>query len=132
MSNSEMPISVNLVVYNRPKLHPKCKPLAACLPACLPLSPILSLTMSIHPLNPTPNIPPRLLRSILSHIPPQLLHFAFFGFDARDADAFGHLAAYGFGLAGGAHGWVGFVGWWGAGDFVGGEELGEGCGGWLG
>ena len=81
--------------------------------------------MPVHPLDPTPNIPLRLLRRILAHIPPDLLEFAFFWFNARDADAFGHLAADGFGLAGGAHGWVGFVGWWGAGVFGGGEELGE-------
>lgn len=100
--------------------------------ACLPpsLSPILfSLTMATHPLHPTPNIPLRLLRSIFPHIPPDLLHFAFFGLDARDADAFAHLAAYGFGLAGGAHGWMGFVGWWGTGGFGEGEELGESCSG---
>lgn len=58
------------------------------------------LTMSIHPLHTSPNIALRLLRGVFSHIPPQLLQFALFGLDPRDADAFGHLAAYGFGLAG--------------------------------
>lgn len=82
--------------------------------------------MSPHPLNPTPNIPLRLLRRILSHVPPDLLHFTLFGFNPRDADAFGHLAAYGFGFASRAHGWVGIVGWWRAVGFLGGgEELGE-------
>lgn len=96
--------------------------------------------MSTHPLDPTPNIALRLLRSIFLHISLKFGEFAFFGFglimvrldirlvsDPRDADAFAHLAAYGFGLVRGAHGGVGVgvvaavfftgVGWWWAGGF---------------
>lgn len=72
-----------------------------------------SSTMTPHPLHPTPNIALRLLRRILPHIPPEFLQLAFFGLDSRDADALAHLAAHGFGLAGGAHGRMGVVGrWW--------------------
>ena len=113
-----------------------------------------ALPMSPHPPPSSPNIPPRLLLRIFPYIPPELLHFTLFPglrleFEARDADAFGHLPADGFGVAGGAHGgFLGLglglglgVGWWwwlllvvvvvgvGGGFCGGGGGCGLGCGG---
>ena len=90
--------------------------------------------VSTHPPPATPNIPACLLLRVLCHVPLELLHLAFFGFHARNADSFGHLAAYCFGLAGGRHGWMCFLvgGGWVGGLFVGFggvdlEDLGECC-----
>lgn len=96
--------------------------------------PLIPLTMSPHPPRPAPNIALRLLRRVLFHIPPEPLQPALFGFHPRNANAFCHLAADGFGLARRAHGWVGVVRWGWVGGFRGavGEELCECCFGvWL-
>lgn len=86
--------------------------------------------MPPHPPLPAPNIPPRLLLRILGHVALELVHLALFGLHARNPDSFGHLPAYGFGLVGGGHGWVGFFvgGGWVCGLFVVGvnvQDLGE-------
>ena len=94
--------------------------------------------VSPHPSPAPPNIPACLLLRVFCHVPLELLHLALFGFHTRNSDSFGHLPAYGFGLAGGRHGWMCFLvgGGWVGGLFVGFggvdvEDLGECCCGCL-
>lgn len=62
--------------------------------------------MTPHSPRPAPNIPLRLLRRVLPHVPPELLHLALFGLLPRNSHALRHLAADGLGLARRAHGRV--------------------------